>query len=402
MKLCLVDAGGGAVSCYSQKCNFIIKSGHLFTSHSYLIKYCTIPTIQFFNMVSNLPRKLKTLAFICLFACGAGVVYELIDNKRIDYKSISTGLPLGLAFGLFELFIFAKKRKFRQWSFTGVLVFKTVLYTTIIFIVAIALAIVSGLLENRKWSELPLFIFSVQLVTLVVYTLVVYGLLVFFLQINHLLGEGVLWKFISGKYHKPREEERIFMFLDMKSSTSIAEKLGPIRFYSLLNELFHEISQPVLQTKAEIYQYVGDEVVLTWQVEDGLKDSNCVRSFFLFKENLSRNSENYFKNFGVRPEFKAGLHFGKVISAQIGDLKKEIVYNGDVLNTTARIQHECNKYHRDLLVSGTLMQQLNSRNGFQWERVDAVRLRGKEMPVELFGVHDTTWTPVVADKSMLI
>jgi adenylate cyclase len=353
-------------------------------------------------MARSLSGKFKTLVFICLFACAAGVVYQLINEKHVDYKSVSSGLPLGLAFALFELFIFAKGKRYRQWSFTGILVFKTVLYTAIIFFIAIALAVVSGLLENRKWSELPPYIFSVELLTLVVYTLVVYGLLVFFLQINHLMGEGVLWKFISGKYHKPREEERIFMFLDMKSSTSIAEKLGPIRFYSLLNELFHEISQPVLQTKAEIYQYVGDEVVLTWQVEDGLKDSNCVRAFFLFKENLSRNSQNYFQNFGVRPEFKAGLHFGKVISAQIGDLKKEIVYNGDVLNTTARIQHECNKYQRDFLVSGTLMQQLSSKNAFQWERIDSVILRGKEMAVELFGVTDISWASAVKAGSIVV
>ena len=179
------------------------------------------------------------------------------------------------------------------------------------------------------------------------------------------------------------------MFLDMKSSTTIAEQLGHVRFYTLLNELFHEISQPVLQTKAEIYQYVGDEVVLTWEVEHGLKNSNCLKTFFMFQESLLRNSENYLKNFGVKPEFKAGLHFGKVVSAQIGDLKREIVYNGDVLNTTARIQNECNKYQRNCLVSGTLMNRLKQMNGFQWERIDAVTLRGKETEVELFSVINT-------------
>ena len=178
------------------------------------------------------------------------------------------------------------------------------------------------------------------------------------------------------------------MFLDMKSSTTIAEQLGHVRFYSLLNELFHEISQPVLQTKAEIYQYVGDEVVLTWEVEHGLENSNCLKTFFMFRESLLRNSDNYFKNFGVKPEFKAGLHFGKVISAQIGDIKREIVYNGDVLNTTARIQSECNKYQRDCLVSGILMNRLKQMDGFKWERIDAVTLRGKETQVELFSVID--------------
>jgi adenylate cyclase len=117
-----------------------------------------------------------------------------------------------------------------------------------------------------------------------------------------------------------------------------------------------------------------------------IENSNCLKTFFMFRESLLRNGDNYLKNFGVKPEFKAGLHFGKVISAQIGDLKREIVYNGDVLNTTARIQNECDKYQRDCLVSGTLMNRLKQINGFQWERIDTVTLRGKETEVELFSV----------------
>src|SRR5437773_5939226 len=338
-------------------------------------------------MRPNLIRKLKTLALICLFTCFAGVMYQLIDETLLDYHSVLVGFPLGLVFGLLELFLFSKaERRFRQWSFTNLLVFKTVLYTAVIYTVTISVAIMVGFFQGRQLSEIQPVLSSLQLLILVLYTLVIYGLLVFFLQVNHLLGEGILWKFIRGKYHKPREEERIFMFLDMKSSTTIAEQLGHVRFYALLNELFHEISYPVLQTKAEIYQYVGDEVVLTWEVNNGLENSNCLKTFFEFQERLHRNSENYLKNFGVKPEFKAGLHFGKVVSAQIGDLKREIVYNGDVLNTTARIQNECNKYHRDFLVSGTLMNRLKPINGFQWEKIDAVTLRGKETEMELFSL----------------
>src|SRR4030095_4739078 len=340
-------------------------------------------------MQPSLARKFKTLALICLFTSFAGVIYQLIDEERLDYNSVLVGLPLGLVFGVLELFLFPKaEMRFRGWSFTKILLFKTLLYTAVIYAVTVVLAIIGGLLEGRKMSELPEFLGSLGLLVLVVYTLVIYGLLLFLLQINHLLGEGILWKFIRGKYHQPREEERIFMFLDMNSSTTIAEQLGHVSFYTLLNELFHEISQPVLQTKAEIYQYVGDEVVLTWEVEDGLRNSNCLKTFFMFRENVMKNRSNYLKNFGVQPEFKAGLHFGKVVSAQIGDLKREIVYNGDVLNTTARIRNECNKYQRDCLVSGTLMNRLKQMNGFHWERINTVTLRGKETEVELFSVSN--------------
>jgi len=338
-------------------------------------------------MQPNLVRKFKTLALICIFTCFAGVMFQLVSEERLDYNSVLVGFPLGLAFGLLELFLLPKAEMlFRQWSFTRILLFKTFLYTVVIYVVTVTLATIVGLAEGRQLRELPAFLASMGQLVLVVYTLVIYGLLVFFLQINHLLGEGILWKFILGKYHKPREEERIFMFLDMKASTPIAEQLGHVRFYTLLNKLFHEISQPILQTKAEIYQYVGDEVILTWEMEHGLKNSNCLEIFFMFQESLLRNSDNYFKTFGIKPAFKAGLHFGKVVSAQIGDLKREIVYNGDVLNTTSRIQNECNKYQRNCLVSGALMNRLKQINGFQWERIDTVTLRGKETEVELFSV----------------
>jgi adenylate cyclase len=339
-------------------------------------------------MQTNLNRKLKPLALICLFTALAGIIFQLINEEHLDYHSVLFGVPLGLAFGILELYLFPfAEMRFRRWSFTGLIFFKTIMYTFIIYLVTLIITISTGLSEGHTWSEIPAFLISPGQGVLVLYTLIIYGLILFFLQINRLLGEGILWKFITGRYHQPREEERIFMFLDMKSSTTIAEQLGHVRFYLLLNELFHEISQPVLQTKAEIYQYVGDEVVLTWEMDQGLRNSNCLNTFFMFQESLVGKKDYYFKNFGVKPEFKAGLHFGKVVSAQIGDLKREIVYNGDVLNTTARIENACNTYDRSCLVSGTLMHRLKHENGFKWESLDTVTLRGKETEVELFSVE---------------
>lgn len=339
-------------------------------------------------MQRNLGRKFKTLLLICLATGFAGVIYQLVSEQLVNASSVLFGLPLGLVFGVMELFVFSKaEKRFRRWSFTKLIVFKTLAYTAVIFGVNLLVTATIGMLQGRQLYELIAVLHSFEPWVLLIYTLVVYSLIVFMLQINRLLGEGVLWKFISGKYHKPREEERIFMFLDMKSSTSIAEQLGHVKFYDLLNELFHEISYPVLHTKAEIYQYIGDEVVLTWEMDDGMANANCLRAFFMFRERLIQNGERYLGHFGVKPEFKAGVHFGKVTSAQIGELKREIVYNGDVLNTASRIQSACNTYQRDCLVSGSLMNKLSKHDEYEWERIGAVTLRGKEKEVELFSVN---------------
>jgi adenylate cyclase len=348
-------------------------------------------SVQFYHMHRNLIRKLKALCLICLFTSFAGVVYQLINEERLTHHSVLFGLPLGLGFGVLELFVFPNsKLQVRRWSFTKILIFKTVVYTAAIYAVSLTVTIISGFAEGHRISELPGVLASPGHLILILYTLLIYGLLVFFLQIENLLGEGVIWKFISGKYHEPREEQRIFMFLDMYSSTTAAEKLGHEGFYNLLNEVFHEISEPAIQTKAEIYQYVGDEVVLTWNIKHGLQDANCLKSFFMFKNSLKSKSDHYLKTFGLMPGFKAGLHFGNVVCAQIGDLKRQIVYNGDVVNTASRIQDQCKKYQRDCLVSGDLFEQLKDQKGFSWERVDTVALRGKEKEVDLYGVTIAT------------
>ena len=41
-----------------------------------------------------------------------------------------------------------------------------------------------------------------------------------------------------GKYHRPRKEERIVMFLDLTSSTAIAEKLDLYKYSSFLKDFF--------------------------------------------------------------------------------------------------------------------------------------------------------------------
>ena len=75
-----------------------------------------------------------------------------------------------------------------------------------------------------------------------------------------------------------------------------------------------------------------------------------------------------------------------MISAQIGDIKREIIYNGDVLNTSARIQEQCNKFNRELLISGILLNQLDIKNEYRAEKIDTVKLRGKETYLELFSL----------------
>ena len=77
------------------------------------------------------------------------------------------------------------------------------------------------------------------------------------------------------------------MFLDLKSSTSHAERLGHIKFSRLLQDCFNDLTDTVKKFNMEIHKYIGDEVVLTWKPETGLKNSNCLRAYFDYIETIS-------------------------------------------------------------------------------------------------------------------
>jgi adenylate cyclase len=180
------------------------------------------------------------------------------------------------------------------------------------------------------------------------------------------------------------EEERIFMFLDITSSTAIAELLGHIKYFELLNDFFKDVDEPIQKNKGEIYQYVGDEVVVTWPLIAGIQDSNCLNCFFNIVSTIRDLSEDYIKKYDLVPSFKAGMHYGKVSRGTIGTLKREVIYTGDVLNTTSRIEGLCNMYGVNILLSENLIDKLPQDNKYLSKRIGELVLRGKSTKVTLY------------------
>lgn len=206
---------------------------------------------------------------------------------------------------------------------------------------------------------------------------------------NEKFGKGVFLKMLLGKYRKPTEERRIFMFLDLKSSTTIAEQLGHFKYSQLIQDCFYDLNEIVPSYNAEIYQYVGDEVVLSWPYEKGLAQNNCIRLFFEFRDLLIQKQEYYQEKYDVVPTFKAGLHGGSLMVAEVGVVKKELAFHGDVINTSARIQSECNNYGVSLLISEQLMYDLENTKSYVSKSLGSIVLKGKNEAVTIYSLSKT-------------
>lgn len=281
--------------------------------------------------------------------------------------------------------------KFKRKSFRYIMAVKSVAYVVTMFISIISIFMLHGLFTNRQGDN---FMYSLRftLSSDYTYALILYGsfisLLINFLkEINKKFGPGILFKLFSGKYYSPRIEERIFMFIDLRSSTTLAEKLGHIKYSQLIQDCFFDVTDVVAKYKAEIYQYVGDEIVLTWDIEKGIENNNCFLFFFEFKKKLASLSGQYNSKYGVVPEFKAGMNCGSVTVAEVGEIKKEIAYHGDVLNTASRIQELCNTYDKPVLISHNMHSKMPKEAMFRRELIGEIILKGKQTPVNVFSLE---------------
>jgi len=218
------------------------------------------------------------------------------------------------------------------------------------------------------------------------YTGLVSALFSFIEQVSRKFGPGNLVKMLRGRYYRPREEQRIFMFLDLQSSTTHAERLGHVLYSRLIQDCFRDLAV-VLQNRAEVYQYVGDEAVLCWEMERGREDGNCLEAFFRFEAEIRSRADHYRELYGLVPTFKAGVNSGLVTVAEVGEIKREIAFHGDVLNTAARIQSKCNELERKLLVSAQLKDEMGDSPSFLFEPMGSVSLRGRAQSVSIYAVE---------------
>ena len=274
------------------------------------------------------------------------------------------------------------------------LIIKTTVYIISIFFFSsmAVLYIYSSEIAQPMFSNKSLHLFRTEFLSARIFsTMIFWGvccmLALFILQINEKFGQGVLINFLLGKYHKPKEDERIFMFMDLKSSTTLAEKLGHIKYSQLIQDCYFDLTDIVLSYEAKIYQYVGDEVVLSWDIDKGVNHHNCLKTFFAYDALLKSKSDYYQSKYGEVPEFKAGLNLGPVTVAEVGEIKKELAYHGDVLNTAARIQSQCNNYKKKLLVSEEIRNQFENQIPFEFESLGDIILKGKEKSVNIFAVN---------------
>ena len=355
---------------------------------------------------NHIPR-IKTIIWITigwtiitLFQFGQGflILFQVdcdmtdIDAALYFKGSIVTGIVAGLIGGTSIVYLW--EGWLRNKKYANALISIGVSYTIVFFTVSFLTSLFFIIEESGYELSNPelwnlIFAEMTNMPTLQNYPfwlLVVIGTM-FILIISDKFGTGVFKSMITGKYFQPQREERVFMFLDLRSSTAIAEKLGEVQYFKFLNDAFRFATSGIISSQGQIYQYVGDEIVISWPLDKGIEKANCITCFIHIQKSMEEKQEYFLQQYGVAPQFKAGLHYGHVMAGEMGVLKRDIVFSGDVLNTASRIQSKCNELGVNILMSKVLIDKVKAKiSNFAFKSVGKLHLKGKAMDMSLYTI----------------
>jgi adenylate cyclase len=312
-----------------------------------------------------------------------------IDTTIFLFALLSLTL-LGLFVGFMELLFI--KSLFNKKPFSLKILYKLLLYclllSSIIFIlysIAASIEMNVSIFHKSVWYKYVDFFFSSTHIGTIVQIGYSLFLSLLYAEISENLGQNVLFNFFTGKYHKPILENRIFMFTDMKNSTAIAEKLGSVKYFEFLKTYYNDLSDAIIDNYGEVYQYIGDEIVISWKVNNKDSYTQSITCFFAMKNVLLKKKNWYIKEYGIFPTFKGAIHSGEITAGEIGAIKKEIFFTGDVINTTARVQALCSKFNIELLATNKIKEVLDALE-YDFNLINKESLKGKSNLTSIYEI----------------
>ena len=314
---------------------------------------------------------------------------DLLETRRLSFFSLAFAIIGIIVVGAEAFYLKNAFHRFPLWLSTILrmsLTFILFLIVSIVFLLAYFVFRYNGSFHQFEDVFLHKVLLTPSFLMFIIDLGVLSFLSILMLEVTDKYGPGGIRDLLRGRYNNPQNENRIFLFLDINESTTIAERIGHEKYFNMLKDFFADITAPILATAAHIYQYVGDEVVLSWKNTPANK-LRCLK-FVRQATNAIKRRENHYRNlYGVTPSFKAGIHAGEVTAGYIGIIKKDLAFSGDTLNTTARIRSKCHELKSSFVLSYEFLKGLENNNGYDIKEIGEMELKGRKKKEKLYSLR---------------
>ena len=346
-------------------------------------------------------RKFNAVCFyvLCWILASVGISMLVTYAERgyfdlgIVLQMLQFALFMGFSHGVYDILILKDEMDCRPvWHsllIRSLYFLAAIITSKILCILLLRIKSGEGLVNEDGFYALMDAIHSPSEQAQVITFFLVAYLITFVRSVHKKFGTRVFWNTLLGKSQEPLEENLIFMFIDLRHSTALAEELGHVKYSNFMKDYYKFLSNCCEENRGQIYQIAGDGAFLTWPISACRNRARPIDCFFDFCECLERISPKFIKKYGAAPKFKAGAHCGTVVTTEVGNFGSEMAYHGDVLNTTSRIQSLCARLGQEFLISEELYNVLPKPfpHGYMSKKEGFFELRGKKHEILIFSLQ---------------
>jgi adenylate cyclase len=326
-------------------------------------------------MTATTRRKLAAvLMAMAIFAC-LGAVTTAAVGRPVEIGTFNAIL-IGAGIGLFEEFYVQSPRgNWMREMHPLRSIFIYILVVIALYLIALHVThLVLGRLDDLPvvYRRLP---YGIAFFT----TFSIVGLLM--IRVAHFIGLRTLLDLIIGTYHRPVEERKVLLFLDINGSTALAERLGALTMRGLVRRFLSDVSQPIVDYGGEIYLYKGDGLIAVWSWADAFRADAILKAVDAMFAAVAKEREVYQRLFGTVPFFRVGIHGGAVIVSEQGDAKRSIGIYGDAINIAARMEEAARAHNVRCVISEIVAQALADRSHVR--HIGTEQVKGISAPVAI-------------------
>lgn len=309
-----------------------------------------------------------------IFAC-LGFMTTAAVGRPVEIGTLNAIL-IGAGIGLFEEFYVQSPRgNWLRAMHPLRSIFIYILVVIVLYLVALHIShVVLGRLD-----DLP-----------VVYRRLGYGIAFFtafsipgilMIRVAHFIGLRTLLDLLIGTYHRPVEERKVLLFLDINGSTALSERLGALTMRAFVRKFLADLSQPIVDHGGEIYLYKGDGLIAIWNWIDAISTDAILRTVDAMFAAIAREQEAYEREFGAAPAFRIGIHGGDVIVSEQGDAKRSIGIYGDAINIAARMEEAARAHGVRCVISTVVTNALSDQSRIR--ALGSEQVKGISAPIPI-------------------
>ncbi|MBF0239085.1 MAG: GAF domain-containing protein [SAR324 cluster bacterium] len=181
------------------------------------------------------------------------------------------------------------------------------------------------------------------------------------------------------------------LFCDIRSFTTLAEKMSPQELLNFLNAYLDRMSKPIHVHNGFVDKFIGDAIMALFDNPGGppeVEAQGAVDAAIGMQETLRIYNEHRRFSGYVPLSIGIGIHTGPVVVGTVGSRDRmDSTVLGDNVNLAARLEGLTKYYGAKIIISEDTMRLLESIRQYKYRQLDWLRVKGKAEPVSIYEIY---------------